>query len=243
MKEIKTAWALFRYSRIKDWPLLGLFFALKFLRVERRFKLTLRDYEWTASTTKPSGLHFFNEVIIHECYSSIRADIRNIKSPLIIDGGANCGSFALWALSINPGAHIISFEPGEAFESLSLNQKLYSRKHGDNWEIQKCALSSSVGMGSVEQIDNSSMGRFIEGGSNPVRCRTIDDLNQEIQILKIDVEGFEVEVLKGSEKTLSTAKLVILEYHSNDLRRQCQEFLLSHGFQLKEDGYLLIGYR
>jgi len=194
-------------------------------------------------TSKPSGLYFFNEVVIHESYSPIRNDLQTLKEPLIIDCGANCGAFALWALSVNPQAQVISFEPGEAFENLAINRRLYSETHGDHWQVEKCALSSKNGSGHFTQEQHSSMGHLMESGPDLIPMRTIDDLGLSPQILKIDVEGHELEVLKGSKKALTTAQVVILECHGQELQEQCTAFLSTRHFAVKEECFMLIGRR
>ena len=181
--------------------------------------------------------------MVGESYAIVRRDLLALPNPLVIDGGANCGAFALWALSVNPKAQVISFEPGEAFENLSINRGLYVSSHGDQWQVEKCALSSKVGMARFSQLPNSSMGVVTDAGAELVPVRTVDDLGLSPEILKIDVEGCELEVLKGSESTLKTAKTVVLEYHSEELRTQCMEFLASRNFVLEEERMLIIGRR
>lgn len=232
MRELAVLFQLFRYCRLAEWPALGKFFFLKAFHRPARINLKLRGHSWVAMTTKPSGLHFFYEVVVRESYSAIRRDLLALSAPLVIDGGANCGAFALWAFSINPDIRVISFEPGEAFENLTLNRDRFAENHGDHWQVEKCALSSKVGICQFVHDADSSMGHIEEGGLDAVPVRTIDDLRLSPEIIKIDVEGHELEVLKGSERTLGTARVVVLEYHTAELRTQCIEFLTSHRFTL-----------
>ncbi len=51
-----------------------------------------------------------------------------------------------------------------------------------------------------------------------------------IDLLKIDVEGAEVEVLRGAAHELRTTQRIVLEYHSREWLRQCEELLNAHGF-------------
>lgn len=60
-----------------------------------------------------------------------------------------------------------------------------------------------------------------------------------IDIMKIDIEGYEVEALKGASKTLKNTKHVVLEYHSLKLKEECIEILKKNGFDIIEKGYLL----
>jgi FkbM family methyltransferase len=241
MRELAVLFQLFRYCRLAEWPALIKYVLLKAIHCPARINLRLRGHSWVAMTTEPSGLHFFNEVVVRECYAPIRRDLLAMAAPVVIDGGANCGAFALWALSINPNARLISFEPGDAFENLTINRARFAENHGDHWQVEKCALSSKVGLCNFVHDAHSSMGHIEEGGADAVPVRTIDDLRLSPEIIKIDVEGHELEVLKGSEQTLGTARVVVLEYHTAELRTQCIEFLTSHHFTLEEERALLIG--
>lgn len=241
MDELATVFHLMRFCRVSEWPALIRFLFLKMIRRPAQVELKLRGHRWVAMTTKSSGLRFFREVVVDESYARSREDILACPDPLVIDGGANCGAFALWALSLKPGVRVISFEPGEAFENLEINRRFYVEHHGGQWQVEKCALFSKVGMGHFTQDRKSSMGRMSEGSADLVPIRTLDDLGLAPQIIKIDVEGSELEVLKGGEKTLDGVKTIILEYHTPELRAQCMEFLSARHFQLEEERTLLIG--
>jgi FkbM family methyltransferase len=240
---------LFRYCRVTEWPRLGIFFLLNALRKPAEIELSLRGHRWLASTTRHSGLHFFNEVVIHGSYGVIREDLRALSKPVVVDGGANCGAFALWVLSVQPEATVISFEPGGAFANLERNRELYVKENGDHWQVDSAALSSTSGEGYFSEFADSSMGHIVadESGTQEaaakISFRTIDELGLNPDVLKIDVEGHEVEVLNGSRRALATAKLVVVEYHSRELREQCMEILAGHGFSIQEERELLIGRR
>jgi FkbM family methyltransferase len=68
-----------------------------------------------------------------------------------------------------------------------------------------------------------------------VEITTLDDILSErdilfIDILKLDVEGNELEVLKGATETLKNTKKIVLEYHSEGSRNACESFLREKGF-------------
>jgi len=241
VKDFALILKLLCYCRPGEWPALLRYALLKALRRPARIDLKLRGKGWTVMTNKPSGLHFFHEVVVDGCYSGIRPDLLALPGPLVIDGGANCGAFALWALSENKEARVISFEPGEAFENLAINRGMHLRDHDDHWQVEKCALSSQVGVGHFQQDAGSSQGRLNNDGGEAVPMRTVDDLGLSPEILKIDVEGHEMEVLKGSEKTLNTARVVVLEYHSPELREECKAFLSARDFALEGGDAPIVG--
>ena len=51
-------------------------------------------------------------------------------------------------------------------------------------------------------------------------------------LLKVDVEGYEMEVLSGAAVTLARVFAVILEAHSPVLLRDCTDRLRPHGFRV-----------
>jgi hypothetical protein len=73
-----------------------------------------------------------------------------------------------------------------------------------------------------------------------VKIETVDQIVRALKInridlFKIDVEGFELDVLKGAYETLARVDRLVLEYHSNDLARRTAELLTSRGFSIALD--------
>ena len=65
----------------------------------------------------------------------------------------------------------------------------------------------------------------MQRGSYQVQVKFIPDL------LKIDVEGAELSVLKGAEKVLrSEHPIILLSVHSDQLRKDCLEYLRIQGY-------------
>ena len=79
------------------------------------------------------------------------------------------------------------------------------------------------------------MSRIVTNNSNNIVIEAItldeitkSDILKKIGLIKIDAEGSEYEVLKGSEYTLKLAKYLIIEV-STDLK-QISDFLEERGF-------------
>ncbi|WP_028526434.1 FkbM family methyltransferase [Runella limosa] len=176
----------------------------------------------------------------------------NIKT--IVDVGANEGQFALKLLQKNNYAgKIISFEPvSSSFQVLTNNSSKSS-----NWIVFQSAVGDSEKQLSINISQNSVSSSLLkvnmhtieaEAGTAVVRneivtMNTLDRLlkNQEWEDnlwLKIDVQGFEREVLNGAIESLKRAKVVQIElavipsYEQGPYLEEIISMLRSSGFTL-----------
>lgn len=146
----------------------------------------------------------------------------------IVDVGACHGDFSQAATAMFPDADVLLVEP-----SIHLHEELARRcaERKARWHLAKCALAQMRGSALLHvdphRQDIASLAGFSEDylRANPsakdterLECevRTLDDLCEEyripaIDLLKVDVEGFEFDVLQGGQKMLSTARAVVIE--------------------------------
>jgi len=176
-----------------------------------------------------TGLHEFNDMgfLLHYLR----------KEDLFVDVGANIGSYTILASKCS-GARCISAEPIErTFEHLRRNVELNG--------VAQLVTPLNVGVASQEgklnfSNDSDTTNRVVPGGadSSPVRVHKLDSLVCEpVNMMKIDVEGFESEVLAGASGHLSSESLTALivelngsgsAYGFDDL--EVHRSLLQHGF-------------
>lgn len=163
---------------------------------------------------------------------------------LFIDIGANIGSYTVLAAGV-AGADCISIEPvPQTFELLKKNiaiNNIYDKVTALNIGIgsRRTTLSFTKNLDVVNHVIlHKSVGEDEELIS--VSCEPLDLLladRQSPSLLKIDVEGFEQEVINGAESVLSNTalKAIIIElngsggrygYDENNIHQQ----LLSFGF-------------
>ncbi len=135
------------------------------------------------------------------------------KSDLFIDVGSNVGSFTILASKVI-GANTIAFEPvqntRERFERQirlnSIEKKV---------DIRNKAIGNYNGKTFITN-DKDEANYLVEINDNKNKSLSeveISKLDEELTLnqnffLKIDVEGFEYQVLKGAEKVLSSEKLI-----------------------------------
>lgn len=143
----------------------------------------------------------------------------NIQPKLIIDGGANIGCATLWFRKRYPEAEIIAVEPEESnFKMLELNTESLP-----NVKLINAGIWNKEG---VLKAENSGLGKWgfqtKEGqdeDKDALKAVTIDGILadsgfEEIDILKLDIEGSEKEVFgSGYENWLGKTKVIIIELH------------------------------
>jgi FkbM family methyltransferase len=144
-------------------------------------------------------------------------DIYPVKSSdrLIVDAGANIGSFSLYALQNAPNAEIIAIEP--APDSCSrIRAMLRSNKLESHVTLHEAALGEMAGETTI-QLEGGSQFRRTGLAGHPVAKVKLDSLippGKSVDLLKIDIEGGEYEVLRSmSPDTLRRVRRIILEFH------------------------------
>ncbi|MHB8360885.1 MAG: FkbM family methyltransferase [Thermoplasmataceae archaeon] len=158
------------------------------------------------------------------------------KDQIVVDIGAYYGDSAIYWAKIF-GARVIAFEPLPDIykilvENIALNKVNVEANNVaiGNGETKKAIIiENSCGFGSM--LTASDIGKAIA-------TTKLDSINLSmIHLLKIDVEGFEVDVLEGSLKSIQKFKpKIILETHSSALRKQCNQILESLDYQLNFEG-------
>ena len=158
--------------------------------------------------------------------------------PLIIDCGANIGLSVLYFAKKFPNATIIAIE---ADPKIAVILKSNLQKNGCNAEvIEKAAWSNNDSMLSFGQAGADASSIFATENVIQVPTMRFKDLLQQyphIDMVKIDIEGAELEVISDSYKALHHADHVFVEYHSfpNQPQQlhQLLEQLSSQGFRYK----------
>jgi FkbM family methyltransferase len=115
---------------------------------------------------------------------------------VFVDVGANVGAYSLRAAS--QGMTVHSFEPNpENVKVLRRNCEI----NGLSIDLHECALGSSEGTASL--APNGAASRISDAGDLRVQVRTLDSFHlPRADLLKVDVEGYELEVLQGAVETL-----------------------------------------
>ena len=211
-------------------------------------------------------------VEIKDPFRDMKVLLSGIQIDSICDIGAHHGEISQKLSGLFPSAKIYSFEP------YSTSFKVLQKKGELNQQIipVHCALSSSEGelnlYVNAQDSTNSlsptgEMGQKYQSwqtktiSTEIVPVLTLDSWGtknsvNEIELIKLDVQGFELNVLKGAQKYLgSSIRLIYTEvefvkiYEENCLYFELESFLRQFNFELYqiynltsgEDGQLVTG--
>ena len=157
---------------------------------------------------------------------------------IVFDVGAQYGDFSLlWDKYF--GANVFAFEP------LKTNYEEMLRDLRLNHSIRTQPYNVLVGNGDPVplEIHGNMITKHVRGQADATDAPTIsiDGFVAEHGVIpdfiKIDVEGFEYEVLKGSETVLRKySPKIIIETHSVELAFVCDVFLKRQGYNQSQVG-------
>jgi len=181
---------------------------LKKLYCKARYLLSLRYY---SEKYKPliirngtSDVEVFRQVFVQKDY---KLPIK-INPRLIIDGGANVGYTSLWFTGKYPNAKIIAIEPEEGnykvLEENTKNYKNIERIKAGLWHRNTFLKVVDKGYGEwgfmTEEVDQEQ-----EWNVKAIDLNTIlkNSGYEEIDILKLDIEGAEREIFSTNYDWLS----------------------------------------
>ena len=183
-----------------------------------------------------SDLQSALELAIDDRYRLVR-----IPQPdFIVDGGANTGLFSLAVATKWPAAKIIAFEPVPA--NVDAIEAHLKANHAESLvKVENAALAGMNGKKRffLREANQGSFSAELPGVSINVDCRALAQYlpaNQEsLKLIKLDIEGAEVEVLDALFENGGTKKtIVVMELHNTPLTKPWIEALARRiGFALE----------
>lgn len=187
----------------------------------------------------------------------LQALLAKKTDPVIFDVGANDGETIQEFLKAFPQARVVGFEPfKECYEKLRSQFKELS-----NVRIENCALGSERGTSRLNVFSGSNMNSllpmdehnpirnsFASTGAVEVQVETLDEFcakngYEQIDILKVDTQGFDLHVLNGASRLLASRQVrtILIEANFVLMYQGQPDFLELHRF-LSERGYRLVDF-
>ncbi len=177
---------------------------------------------------------------------------------VFVDVGAHIGIFSLHVASLRRSCHVLAIEPHPT-NVLQLLRCIASNDLGEGIEVIASAAGATAGTAPLHF--NSTMGHSLRGlglppgapslGALTVGVTTLDSLLAERPhltgrrlILKIDVEGFEPEVIAGAEGLLASGRVaaIIWEYGLAFRAGERREAALALEAGLRDRGFRLFRF-
>lgn len=201
-------------------------------------------------------LSLYYQICSLKAYSDVPQFVPK-QGDIIFDLGAHEGIYSLYASKNAPNGKIFSVEPDP--DNLFWLQKNISINKITNIHVIDGCVGEregevlfekgvTSGTGKPLKIGNKKGGSFLKETDRILKVHmttTLDRLVEEyridhIDILKIDVEGYELEVLHGGTNALKHTLKIVMEWHSPQLKKDVCNLLSKYGFvQVKYDNPLL----
>jgi FkbM family methyltransferase len=155
---------------------------------------------------------------------------------VFVDVGANVGTYTLWAAEL--GAEVISLEPAaDAFALLQENLAL----NGYAARVVQAAAGAACGTARFTAGQDAG-NRLDPAGPVQTDVVTVDSLigDRVVAGMKIDVEGYELEVLRGCAAALAQQRIAMIQLEWNMAsqlalgtdRQPVADLLAGHGYAL-----------
>lgn len=143
----------------------------------------------------------------------------------VCDVGANIGSHSIVAATLaGPTGKVFTFEPSPRFADF-INRNITCNNFQDRVILFPIAVGESEAMVHLNEDVADDSTNNISSSGTAVQQRRLDDCIpgeiSSIDFLKIDVEGYEENVLAGAQKTLSKTKVIYIEFITDPSLPQC----------------------
>lgn len=159
---------------------------------------------------------------------------------LFIDIGANIGVYSIWAGEL--GASVIALEPADDTFSLLMGNIVLNA-----YPITAMRAAAGASCGTARFTEGQDdRNRLDPYGCVETQMVTIDSVigDRAVAGMKIDVEGFEIDVLRGCERALSEGRIHVIQLEWNETsviavdsdRKPVAELLTKYGYKLYRPG-------
>jgi FkbM family methyltransferase len=150
----------------------------------------------------------------------------------LIDCGANYGYWSVLVSSAPFGSHrVIAIEPSsQNFAKLKNNAEV----NGNRFEVMNCAIGAARGTARLSGTKHEAFSiAGVANGGEEVPVVALDNLIDDGKIsvdgkylIKLDVEGVEIEAIKGGTRLLQGDSVILCEEHGSDRHHTVSRYIL-----------------
>ena len=165
---------------------------------------------------------FLKEQFIYDMYQTSFLK----RDDLVLDLGANIGAFSVLASKkVGKNGKVIAVEPNiEDYKTLDLNIRR-----------NNCQNVTPINLGVGKEIEEKETSFF--GRSFTCKLSTLEDIlhdlsiSERINFVKMDIEGYEVDVIRKSIRIFKNVDVISIECHAT--KKQIDQLLLPLGFSFR----------
>ena len=204
-----------------------------------------KKYDWTRHMANyvrfriRENIRFANptqcfEVISNRMYEHY-PDFLPISNGLMVDVGPQYSDWSIIAAK-KYGSNVISFEASRRNFEIGV-KNIFLNKMEKRITPHYLALGNQIGY-VLSHYDGGMVNTIGNGEPETIPMTRLDAyaFTQKPDLIKIDIEGYELEALHGMREVLLQYKpRIIIETHTSLLKEQCSSFLYSLGYELKHE--------
>lgn len=172
--------------------------------------------------------------------------IASASEPTVVDIGANIGLHSVYWAARNPALRCSLFEPSSTTAKV-LRKNIAMNGVEDRVRVIEMAVSNAVGEAAFYECSDGAFSSLKDTGRKPVVAETrvaVTTLDswvesqkfRSLDLVKIDVEGFEHEVILGADAVLRLFKPHLFVeifggQHSNQHPEKTVELICGYGYE------------
>ena len=196
----------------------------------------LNQKNWSSDFTKRFKQHEVNSNL------KLKELLKKVPNNThVIDVGGHVGDTGLYLAKVlqeqypQKNIKVIIIEPDAS--KINFIEKMVKINNLKNVITIEYGVSDKPGSGVFEYNGHNSGATKIKHGEGEIKINTVDNLCSiyNVSLMHIDVEGMELECLKGSINTLQNTKYVMIELNNIKERADEVKFLIDKGFTKHED--------
>ena len=167
---------------------------------------------------KTTAENVIKEILVKEAYRKKKIDFKIEPDDIWLDGGSHIGVFALYACTKKAEAvHCFEPEP-ENYALLDQNAKMMNDEYKTNVYCHNQAINQTGGTHKFTLAPNTWRHSLMSHYKKPlpsidIDCHKFDNIlqNKDINCIKLDIEGSEIEILEN-DHDWSHIKKLVFEY-------------------------------